>query len=89
VKKISKTRIEQARRWLRRNREAPKVAPALERAASFFDLDPKDPRLAYVLAQLLFGPGKRGRPSGAVKWRGYDAHDLGRHVHCPSGKSLH
>jgi hypothetical protein len=60
-----------------------RIQPSLRAAAEAFHLDPRSEWhreiLVRILARLMFGQGKRGRPSKSVKWGWHRAADLGMH----------
>jgi hypothetical protein len=80
IRKISRKRFERFRHWVlnasgeQLERYTNLIPPSLRRAAEFFYLDPQSEWhreiLVRILAQLMFGQGKRGRPSKSVKWDG-------------------
>jgi hypothetical protein len=88
-KKISRRRIEEARNWLSNasdrqlSRYTNLIPPSLQSAAEAFGLDPQSEWhreiLVRILAGLMFGKGKKGRPSKSVKWDWHRAADLGMH----------
>jgi hypothetical protein len=86
-RKISQKRVEEFRRWLLKasdqqvERYAGVITPSLQRAAEAFHLDPQSDWhreiLVNILAQLMFGDGKRGRPRNTLKWDWDRAYNLG------------
>ena len=88
-RKISRKRIEDIRQWLleasdeRLERYTSVIPKSLQMAAASFHLDPESERhreiLVRVLAHLMFGRGKRGRPPMTLKWHPGREIDLGFH----------
>jgi hypothetical protein len=90
-RKISPRRLQGARDWLstaspeQLGRYANLVPVSLQRAAEAVGLDPHNEWhceiLVRILAHLMFGEGKRGRPKHTTKWDAQRGFDLGHHFH--------
>ena len=88
-RKISRKRVEGALHWVRAasdqqlERYTNLITPSLQEAADAFNLDPDSEWhreiLVRVLAHLMFGQGKRGRPPMTLKWAPPREYDLGMH----------
>jgi hypothetical protein len=90
-RKISRKRMEDFRRWTlsasgeELGRYTNLIPVSLQKAADAFGLDAGSEGhrevLVRILAQLMFGDGKRGRPRMTHKWFEQREYDLGAHFH--------
>jgi hypothetical protein len=87
--KISRKRLHDLQEWVERasdqqlGRYTNLVTPSLQKAAETFHLDPHSEWhceiLVRILAALVFGKGKKGRPHSTYKWPPPRDYDLALH----------